>query len=132
MIYQRKCVEMTLEELKASCMVWQERLRLQDWEIRLFISRHTLMDPDTSGNCRVIPRLKIADIHLIDPVDSECMVGSTYDMEKTLVHELLHALYWDCSPPEENAFATMVLEQAIEFTAMALVAAYRKDDEPAS
>lgn len=131
MIYQRKPVVFTVEELQSSCGLWQERLRIQDWEIRLFISRHDKMDGDTLGNCRVIGNLKIADIHLIDPIDVDavaCMEGCIYDMEKTLVHECLHVLFWDSSPPEENIFATQSQEQAIELTAMALVAAYRKED----
>lgn len=128
LIYQRKQVTLNDTELEECCSLWMKRLRLQDWEIRLLVSRHDKMDPDTLGHCLVIGNLKIADIHLIDPCDIngvDSMRGCTYDMEKTLVHELLHIHHWDCSPSVDDKLANQAHEQAIELTAMALVAAYR-------
>jgi hypothetical protein len=113
----------TLEELSSLCAEWQERLRLQDWDIRLKIQRGREMHYDNNdGECRRIPELKIAYVYLNDPVDYD---GHwPYDMEVTLVHELMH-IHWNYCISDRDSAEYHLMEAAIECTAQALVTAKR-------
>jgi hypothetical protein len=88
MIYEPRAVRLTLEELKALCADWQKVLRIQDVAILLEIV--PMDDIDCSwGRTWTREDLYHATINIAHP-DS---IGTTkwlYDMEKTLVHELVH------------------------------------------
>lgn len=82
---------MTIEKAQALCKVWQERLRLQDWRIDVRYVRNKDLDGAWG-------RLKERHLDnrwaLIQLVEPDSFVPgdyfSTYDVEETLVHELLH------------------------------------------
>ncbi|MBU2701135.1 hypothetical protein Ga0466249_002249 [Sporomusaceae bacterium BoRhaA] len=118
---------LTLDQLRDLCRKWQERLRLQHWDVVLSIVRQS--DADMSGNlgsCRCTLSTALSIIKLLDPVD---YVNDyyPYDMEMVLVHELLHLHFCpfdDCL--DSNDLKDIMLERAIEHIARALVETKRK------
>ena len=83
-----KFPSLTKEQLEHACEVWQKRLRLQDWDIDIEVCRH--WEIDSQGSCRVSPELKWACIRIQEVSDSEGDTKAHYDMEHTLLHEMLH------------------------------------------
>lgn len=84
-------VILTLEEAQARCRIWQERLRLSDWVIEVqILRRHEFINDAVSGEISIFWTHKEARLRLLDPIDYPPTCMSAYDMEGTLVHELLH------------------------------------------
>lgn len=78
-------------QVREACKEWQKRLRLQDWIVKAGIYRARDMDlNECQGECVWHTKTKLATIRLIDPVDYPEGLIEDQDMEKTLVHELLH------------------------------------------
>lgn len=119
---------LTQEQLHQLCLEWQEVLRLQDWRVFLRVSRaRELSGTDRQGECDWIQNRKEGYISLLDPVDYPPDACVPYDQELVLVHELLHlhfASFWPDKGYDDPECIAM--EQAIEFTAQALVALKRK------
>lgn len=106
---------MTLAEITECCQCWQQKLRLQDWDVSIQLVRQYEI-PGCFGDCTYAVQTKSAKIRLVvqDDVDPEAPFP---ELEHTLVHELLHlhfAPFWDDSRMVE-------LEQAINLIAGALV-----------
>jgi hypothetical protein len=115
--------EITLTEL---CTIWQKRLRLQDWNVKVSTCRERDMCIEgTQGSCNYSHQLKAALIQILDPSDYPPESITAQDIEVTLVHELLH-LHFAALEPERDSPQHVALEQAIDLTAYALVAAYRQ------
>lgn len=116
----------TQEELAAGLAKWQRLLHLQDWELTAALVPQTTAWSDRlcAGECQVrrnylSAHMQIASYETLDLVAVPVMA----DMERTLVHELLHCVFrsnrlWDKDPgePSLNHY-----EHAIEQTARALV-----------
>lgn len=87
----RECI-LTLDELKELCARWQEILRLQDWNIEIRISRGRDFEGEgeSCGQVRWQLSRKEALIRILDPSDYSPDCIFPQDMERTLVHELLH------------------------------------------
>src|SRR3990167_913265 len=79
------------EELETACTEWQKRLRLQDWIVKpkLFRGRDMKME-GCQGECEFQLKNKTAAIRILDAVDYSEDYIIEQDMDKTLVHELLH------------------------------------------
>ncbi|MHC5828154.1 MAG: hypothetical protein ACYT04_72755, partial [Nostoc sp.] len=109
---------MNLENLQQECLDWQRTLKLSDWDISVKLVPHREM-PDAIGHVRWDADEKSADIRLITPEDYQSSVLRPYNIEETLVHELLHLHFvtFDVSD-EPKRLAT---EQAINAIARALV-----------
>ena len=70
---------------------WQQRLDLADWKISLLMTRRQDLKPKTLGGIRWDKRKKQAVIWVLDPIDYQLPHGQMLeDMERTIVHELLH------------------------------------------
>lgn len=89
-------MEMTEEKATALLHEWINRLHLEEWAIA-FQWRVLAKDMNeaecigcTSAN--IVSRQAI--IQMVDPVDYPDSPFE-YDYEKTLVHELLHLVFWD-------------------------------------
>lgn len=70
---------------------WQKRLGLEDWKIKLHtnLRQDEMTCADAEGNASYEESTKTARIELLDPAwYGERIIP--YDIEKTLVHELLH------------------------------------------
>lgn len=111
----------TQEQLEDLCREWQERLRLQDWRVRIAISRQwEFENHEREGECDWQLDKKRAVIRILDPVDYPPNLVVPQDQEKTLVHELLHLHGAPLGLPQDTA-REIALENFIEFTAQALV-----------
>jgi hypothetical protein len=108
---------MTEQELTPLCAEWQKTLRLQDWKIIVRIRKMRDIPEAAQGCVDWTWEHKEAVISIVDPVDYPPDSAWKQDMEKTLVHELLHLHFPE---EEENKYHTQV-EQGIELTACALV-----------
>lgn len=119
-------ITMKQDALEECCRWWQKRLRLMDWEIHVLVVRD---NDDTMGSnlgcCNVTEQFKLSTIRLQDPIDY-LNDRFPYDMEHTLVHEMLHILLWGCKIPLLPAPEAICEEQAINFLADALVDEARK------
>lgn len=110
------------EELKQACLEWQKVLRLQDWIVDTRIARARDMPlKDTSGVCSWNIDGKEATISIVSPTDFPDTLGIVQDMEKTLVHELLHLHYAPFDSFDSASLENKSIEQSINCTAMALV-----------
>lgn len=110
------------EQLQKELQFWQTVLRLRDWSIRAELSES--LDPGVMGECECHAEKRWAVIRLrpfsngLGELES-CTFGEEYNMQETLVHELLHCVFAAISP-EENALA---IEQGINVLAPLLASA---------
>ena len=71
--------------------VWQERMDLKDWRIRVELVRTERLEPKTLGNIHWDTQLKSATICVLSPEDYKLPHDAMLDdMELTIVHELVH------------------------------------------
>jgi len=71
--------------------LWQKRLKLQDWNIAVVMSRAGELKPKTLGNIHWDLDKKTATIRVLDPADYRLPFKEMLkDMEFTVVHELIH------------------------------------------
>lgn len=104
---------------------WQDRLGLQAWGVSLEIKRKEDID-GYQGRCTFQPCLMEATIYILSPLDWREEYDKE-DMEATLVHELLHIVfYWYTPSPTDNTLEHQHLEQAITRIERALVEKYCK------
>lgn len=108
---------MKLENLQQILLEWQRTLKLLDWDISVKVVPHREM-PDAIGHVRWDLDEKSADIRLIMPEDYQSSALRPYNIEETLVHELLHLhlVTFDMSDEPKR----LALEQAINAIARAL------------
>jgi hypothetical protein len=70
---------------------WQRRLRLQDWDVAVVVSRASELKPNTLGNIRWDYDKKTAVLHVLNPADYRMRFDAMLrDIEYTVVHELIH------------------------------------------
>lgn len=122
-------VILTEEQLQERLKYWQEKLRLQDWEIEVKIKKSWDMPENTVACVDWTLNRKIATIFVLDPDFYSPYCAGERDMEQDLVHELLHlhlAPIHDHFGNNDKIFSTFE-EQAIESIASALIALDRKD-----
>jgi hypothetical protein len=114
-------------EIEALCRIWQERLRLQDWDITVKVVRlHEFDHKGTAGDAETFIAKQCAVIRLVEHNDRLPDTMVPYDDEMTLVHELLH-VHFKSSQPEidEDSLPWQEHERAIHRVSEALVRAYR-------
>jgi len=71
--------------------VWQERMNLKDWDIRIQLVRADKLEPKTLGNVHWDTDVKKATIDVLSPLDYQLPYNAMLaDMEVTVVHELVH------------------------------------------
>lgn len=83
----------TTEQLRDLCAEWQARLGLQAWQIGIALAKHYEMELQCQGECSwTLDKLQ-AYIRILDPADYEPNETFPQDIEKTIVHELLHLMF---------------------------------------
>jgi hypothetical protein len=71
--------------------VWQKRLNLTSWDIRVKLARSSELKPKTLGNIHWDADTHTAEIHVLAPEDYKLSTRDMLaDMEFTVVHELVH------------------------------------------
>jgi hypothetical protein len=111
----------TLEELQELCALWQQRLGLQDWQVALRLGRAADAGGDHAAGCcdHVLPQ-RVARITLREPADFGADPLVPVDLERTLVHELIH-LHFAPFEVEDGTPGNIVQEQAINALTRALL-----------
>lgn len=118
----------TEEQLREKCSEWQRILRLQDWDVRTSIVRERdMVTKDSNAEISVNVPHRLAQLRMLDPIDYSLDCLNPQDMERSLVHELLHIHLWtfttDLSTTLQDAE-----EQAINMITNALISLYRRGD----
>lgn len=106
--------------------LWQERMNLKNWDLRVELLRADQLEPNTLGNIHWDTDLKQARIGVMSPLDYHLPYNAMLaDMEVTIVHELVHLEL--ASLPRSDA-SRRVEEHAVnEITAALLRLAHHKE-----
>lgn len=95
---------------------WISWLGLDDWTVTLDVVRQFEMPGGQNqiGNCAYNRKKRIAQVLLLDPVDYDDSLLLPFDMEKTLVHELLHVVVSAVDDAARNDNKDELLDDEIE------------------
>jgi hypothetical protein len=117
--------KITQGEVEDIVTFWQTRLGLLDWDVRTNMKRHFRLDPGVDGLIETFTPKKQAFITLLNPLDRNPDFLDQFDIEYTIVHELLHIHWeaWKAQRVEEHLMNAE--EQAVHCIARALVALHR-------
>lgn len=123
MYKKRKGWVADVNTLRSLAKMWQKRLNLSDWDVVVNIARKDDMPEESQGACHYQAVKKQAIIQVIHPDDYEGGGHWNQDMERTLVHELLHLHFAEKTPYAELSkdYLELVEERVIEATSQALV-----------
>lgn len=114
-----------LEELLEE---WKSILHLEKWDIELRRSRQIdFLEGDNQGEITFNKVECQAILSILDHID---WVDTPFkqDMEKTLVHELLHLIYADFEPEDSNSLQYTLWHRSIDSMARVLVSLKRKGE----
>ncbi len=71
--------------------LWQQRMNMDDWKIKVELTRASDLEPNTLGNSNWDLDAKEATIHVMSPYDYKLPFQAMLDdMDVTVVHELVH------------------------------------------
>ena len=77
--------------LTQKLVIWQKRLKLEDWNIAFKLVHYSDLKPKTLGNIHWDSDLKKASMSILSPSDYKlAFPDALKDMEYTVVHELVH------------------------------------------
>lgn len=114
------------------CKTWQKRLRLEDWRIEVNVLRQNHMTLEGAlAECSWSLERKTGTINLLDGIDSAGLVSEITggrDMEKDLVHELVHyhfAPFTKLGKRHRESADSIAQEQAIDLIADSIVDIHR-------
>jgi hypothetical protein len=111
---------------------WQEKLKLQAWDIKVMVCRDKeLYSSKSDGEIWQDIQSVRATIKLMDPIDANPNAPFPYDMEEVLVHELLHLIFAPFEP-KEKSLKHDFWERAIERMAHTLVGLKRERENEVS
>ena len=108
-------------DLQEILVKWQKILRLQDWVITIQYAKHFDLNPDAQGQVGWNLFKKSAHIKVMDPGDYDPSWPFPQDVQKTVVHELLHLHMAPFDETKADSLGDKMLEQAIECISSALV-----------
>ena len=120
-------VILTEEELQKLCKEWQERLGISEWRVKVKVSSMCDMPRQESAGCVSYTfDVYSAIIWILDKKDWRS-TDFNHDMEKTLVHELVHILFIPFTGKlKEDSLEHSLMEVAVNKLAYALVNAKRE------
>ena len=88
---------MTTDEIASKVALWQGRLRMQDWRFEVAVGRRskapTSLGPGCAGCARWDTHERLAYIYLVEADDLGDLDAPYLDMERTLLHEMVHVLF---------------------------------------
>ena len=117
--FPQECI-LTSYQLKALCDEWKIILGLENWHMAIMLVKQREID-GLQGQCEwsLIGREAPIKILRHDNFDADYF---DHDMEKVLVHEMLHCVFGDISDADAQ------LEQNIDLLANALVGLKRESN----
>lgn len=104
--------------------LWQQVLRLEDWDVEVEVVRHYDLPEDCGGSIRTFGDKKRALLRLLDPRDRNPRWRFDMEMEFTIVHELLH-LHFEPLVNRDIGHIATAEEQAVHAISVPLVKAAR-------
>ena len=105
--------------IERSLRVWQQRLNLTGWDIKVALVRPSALEPKTLGNIHWDLNTKSATIDVLSSYDYTMPTPEMLDdMEFTIVHELVH-LHLAALP--KNSGSARTEEYAVNQLARALI-----------
>jgi len=108
---------MNQADIKDLLIIWQARLRLQDWKVKL---KFQDLDNDY-GSCDCNLEDKTATIKILNLKASLWKDDPNVTYERVLVHEILHIHFWELHDCDTSHPLMNKVEQAINFITDALV-----------
>lgn len=112
---------LSIEELKALLFEWQDRLCLTEWDIVVKTVRRSEFGEEDNQADIIYNKLSAqAIIRILDPTDWDNALFNQ-DMEKALVHELLHLMWHDFEPDDEESREHTLWHRRLETTARIMV-----------
>jgi hypothetical protein len=119
------------ESLQSLLKEWQQILRLQDWDINLELVPAKKTDSFEWGQCKWNFAERVAKIQILDPDHSREDSIIPFDIESTLVHELIHVTFAPLEALCEldfrpNSPQLLLFEQLINQLTRALVEAKKQ------
>ena len=107
---------------------WQRLLRLQDWDVKCRFRHHHAIEMAGSISWNRA-KGKQALMSLLLPGEGKDLSdhNNPYDVEETIVHELLHLAFTSVCPVSTGSLKSDMHEAAIEQTAQLLI---KLDREP--
>lgn len=109
------------EQIKKLCKEWQDRLKLNRWDIQINIYRESdFTNEESEGEISYKLSNGKAIIRILDPIDFP-ETPFLQDMEKTIVHELLHLQFAPFAIENDTSLEYMLMENTIELLAQTLV-----------
>ena len=119
------------DELNELLAYWQKKLRLENWDIMVNLYRQEeFYDEESQGENSYDIRTGQSIIRILDHVDWSIRNRFPQDMERCLVHELLHLHFEPFEPKEQKSLEHDLMERTIEMLAGTLVALRSKEVEP--
>lgn len=123
---REKCI-VSEDVLKELCKEWQERLRLQAWNIECGIYRGMdFYNKGCDGENEYDLRNGDSLIRILSPLDYP-ESRFPQDMEATLVHELLHLHFAPFEPEKDDGLDHRIMEHVICILSETLVALKREN-----
>lgn len=116
---------LSIEELEALLFEWQDRLCLTEWDIVVKTVRRSEFGEEDNQADIIYNKLSAqAIIRILDPINWDNALFNQ-DMEKALVHELLHLMWHDFEPDDEESREHTLWHRRLETTARIMVALKR-------
>ncbi len=107
-------------------VIWQERLRLLDWDIKIKAVKAYKLGDENLGNTSWSLSKRKAVLQVLLPEHHEPSEDFPYDPEKTVIHELLHVCFAPFDNHKEDTLEGKTMEWAIEAISEALVSLDRE------
>lgn len=86
-----------------------------------------MFEPNTQGGCKAVLPQKTAIVKVLNNIDWSPDTPWKQDMERTLVHELIHVILWPLEWNEKfEGLEFVAMEQATEAMAKALIKVNRR------
>lgn len=120
---------MTEAELKKLCALWQKRLRLQDWNVRLVVKTAEDIE-ENFANIRAELSQKSAVLFVRADDDTSSLdtqMSGARDIEEDIAHELLHLHCEPFVPENQESPEYEAIEQAVGVLANCIVRLGRED-----
>jgi hypothetical protein len=108
---------------------WKEVLGLQPWAIQIMFDRAENLGGTLAAHIDYAPAKESGVLRLRDPRDWYGFAWKQ-DVEVSIVHELLHLIFWPFDHHERTALAEVHEEQIVERLARSLVSLRRRGSIP--
>ena len=113
-------LSLTDADVQAICRIWQARLRLQDWDIHCQLVRGFRLT-EAVAEVESLETKRVAWVRVMNPLDFQPDSLLPQDVERSIVHELLHLVLSPLAPEE----ATLAEEQIVNALSATLVSLWR-------